>query len=983
MYTLTVIMHYGVNMHWFPEKVESKLFLMVMTICLGASLFSAQLLLSTEEDSLLEKTKSDLEGLSQQHEFSLLNELKDRMYQGVQVAKTIQKAWSAESASTFPLNLSEQSDGSKIGVSPNLVSSVYISSGTQVSKKLMTRIALAEQAFEGLAPEYLSYFRNITFITTENVCISSPASQSALIPDGTIISNHPILVDIPTRKRSGAKPYWTPVRLDANLNIWLTTLVVPMFDGDTYVGVLISEYSLNQIFSRITPTRTNEAPGKTFIIRGDDELILHANLRYQIEKNFKQNNQGISIQHVPNSDAKAIMDTYDAATSKKPFTYMYNGAPHVAYVKPIDHNGWTLVVYMGSEHINATIASFRWKLTAGSLVIAFILMFLIRDAFHRLFLKRILELEQATHDYVTNEEFIIPNPGKDEIGQLAYSFQELIHSLEAGKSRITQQALQLESETVERLQVIESLEESETKFRALFEESSDAIMLLGEEHCIDCNNATLSLFHFNDKSMFLETPLLDLSPLQQPYGQQSKEAWKHHTQRAFENGKDHFEWQIQTHENECVWVDILLTVIPYQGDKVLHAVMRNIGDRKNEEMERVRLTTAIEQAAESIMLTGTSGNILYVNPAFEDFNQYTREDVLGKNTSLLFGAKHDSNFINDIHRMVMQGQVWKGQIECKRKDNTEYMSEFTISPVRDNEQNIINFVYVSRDVSKEISMELQLRQAQKMEAIGELASGIAHEINTPTQYIGDNIRFFRDSFEDLRTLLDEYKKINSLNGDNGSLEELRESVQKITEDIDLEYLEEEIPLAIAQSLDGNARVAEIIRAMKEFAHPGAEERIAIDINHAIKNTISVARNEWKYVADIETNLAADLPLLTCYPGSLNQVLLNMVVNASHAIADTIEEGGTDKGLITLTTSHDDTWLEIRIKDTGSGIKEENRSKIFDPFFTTKEIGKGTGQGLSIAHSVIVEKHQGIIDVESEVGKGTTFILKIPLETETV
>jgi signal transduction histidine kinase len=145
--------------------------------------------------------------------------------------------------------------------------------------------------------------------------------------------------------------------------------------------------------------------------------------------------------------------------------------------------------------------------------------------------------------------------------------------------------------------------------------------------------------------------------------------------------------------------------------------------------------------------------------------------------------------------------------------------------------------------------------------------------------------------------------------------------------------------------------------------------------------MSVARNEWKYVADVETDLEDDLPLVPCFPGSFNQVILNLFVNAAHAIGDVVKDGSDGKGKITVTTREDNGWVEIRLGDTGCGIPEANRTKIFDPFFTTKEVGKGTGQGLSIAHSVIVEKHGGTIDFESEIGKGTTFIIRVPLEYE--
>ncbi len=505
-------------------------------------------------------------------------------------------------------------------------------------------------------------------------------------------------------------------------------------------------------------------------------------------------------------------------------------------------------------------------------------------------------------------------------------------------------------------------------------------MLIDGEHCIDCNGSAMSLFKFGTKKELMTISLLKLAPEHQPNGQTSQEQWLFERELAFKTDKRHFEWLIKNQDNELVWVDILLTVIPYEGRNIIHAVLRDISDRKNEEMERVRLTTAIEQAAESIMITNAKGDILYVNPAFEELNQFTRNDVLNQNASMLYSDKYENDWLEEMENTVFGGKVWQGKMDLMRKDGTTYKAESTISPVRDNAGIVINFVYVSRDVSKEINMELQLRQAQKMEAIGELASGIAHEINTPTQYIGDNIRFFRDSFEDLKQLLDEYQKFLSLDIDDDAAKALQESTQKVIEDIDLAYLEEEVPLAIGQSLDGNARVAEIVRAMKEFAHPGSEECIAIDINNSIKNTISVARNEWKYVAEIETDLAPDLPMLTCYPGSLNQVILNLVVNAAHAIGDTLDENGTEKGTITLTTSHDKSHLEIRIGDSGCGIPEENRVKIFDPFFTTKAIGKGTGQGLSIAHSVVVEKHLGTIEVESEIGKGTTFIIRIPLDT---
>ncbi|MBU0595079.1 histidine kinase, partial [Candidatus Bipolaricaulota bacterium] len=203
----------------------------------------------------------------------------------------------------------------------------------------------------------------------------------------------------------------------------------------------------------------------------------------------------------------------------------------------------------------------------------------------------------------------------------------------------------------------------------------------------------------------------------------------------------------------------------------------------------------------------------------------------------------------------------------------------------------------------------------------------------------------------------------------------------ILDELDLDFLKEEIPKAIAQSLEGVGRVAEIVRSMKEFSHPGGTEKQATDLNRAIEATITVARNEWKYVAEMAMDLDPDLPPVPCLAGDFNQVILNLIINAAHAIGDVVGENSGEKGTVTITTRQNGDWAEIRISDTGTGIPEENRSKIFDHFFTTKELGKGTGQGLAIAHAVITEKHSGTITVESEVGKGTTFIIRLPIEPE--
>ncbi|MFW6147705.1 MAG: ATP-binding protein [Thermodesulfobacteriota bacterium] len=277
----------------------------------------------------------------------------------------------------------------------------------------------------------------------------------------------------------------------------------------------------------------------------------------------------------------------------------------------------------------------------------------------------------------------------------------------------------------------------------------------------------------------------------------------------------------------------------------------------------------------------------------------------------------------------------------------------------------------------------QLIQSEKLASIGQLAAGIAHEINTPTQYAGDNVRFLRDAFNDLNILFEKYVHLPQTLKEGMPVEELVKEVNFTIEETDLDYLKDEIPRAIEQTLEGMERISEIVRSMKEFSHPGVKDKTAVDINRAIETTITVSRNEWKYVSEMETDLDPSLPLVPCLPGELNQVFLNLIINAAQAIADKTEGGSAGKGIIRISTRKDGHYVEIRFSDTGTGIPEEIHAKIFEPFFTTKEVGAGTGQGLAISRSVIVEKHGGDLWFETESGKGTTFIIRLPVAEEAV
>lgn len=303
----------------------------------------------------------------------------------------------------------------------------------------------------------------------------------------------------------------------------------------------------------------------------------------------------------------------------------------------------------------------------------------------------------------------------------------------------------------------------------------------------------------------------------------------------------------------------------------------------------------------------------------------------------------------------------------------------SVTAVTDSDGERTGALISATDITDRLVLEGQLTQVQKLESIGQLAAGIAHEINTPTQFVGDNIRFLRDAFSDLQLLHDSHARLLQAAEARDVPADLVTQAREAVEQSDIEYLGEEIPNAIEQTLEGVERVATIVRAMKEFSHPGSGTKELTDLNQALESTATVARNEWKYIADLQLELSPDLPPVPCLAGELNQAFLNIIINAAHAIEEST--GGLSKGVIKVSSALSGDWAEVRISDNGSGIPSEVLGKIFDPFFTTKTVGRGTGQGLSIARSVIADKHDGTLTVESRSGQGTTFVIRLPLHED--
>jgi len=404
----------------------------------------------------------------------------------------------------------------------------------------------------------------------------------------------------------------------------------------------------------------------------------------------------------------------------------------------------------------------------------------------------------------------------------------------------------------------------------------------------------------------------------------------------------------------------------------------DITERKNAEAAVSYLASIVESCDVAIIGADLTGKVCTWNAAAERTYGYSRGEMVGGPVSVLWPPEQTQEK-EDVLRRLNHGEVIEHCESIRvRRNGVRIPVLVTYSPIWNGSGTIIGACSISTDITERKLLERQLSQAQKLESIGQLAAGIAHEINTPIQYVGDNVRFLRDSFVRLEKLFEGYDRLlASLRSESASTPFLAD-VEALAKATRVSYLRAEIPKSIEDSLDGAGRVAEIVRAIKEFSHPGPSEKTALDINRAIESTVLVSRNEWKYVADLHTDLDPNLPLVFCVRGEFNQVILNLIVNAAHAIADVAASQPGTKGAITLSTHQDGDWVEIRVRDTGTGIPDEVQPSIFNPFFTTKGVGKGTGQGLAIAHAVIVQKHGGTITFDTEMGAGTTFKIRLPI-----
>jgi PAS domain S-box-containing protein len=393
---------------------------------------------------------------------------------------------------------------------------------------------------------------------------------------------------------------------------------------------------------------------------------------------------------------------------------------------------------------------------------------------------------------------------------------------------------------------------------------------------------------------------------------------------------------------------------------------------------------ALDASEHHVLITDRKGRIVFANLSLAERHGRVREELIGESVEQIVRTDNHSPSQRENMRLAMrENRPIRVIVQGVHSSGRPLWLSLNITPILGPDRKAEHFVGIATDITQSVEdsrikkelqdrvesreqerdrLALELRMAQKLEAVGRLAAGVAHEINTPMQYISDNVTFLSESVDDLADVISAYRA-DRVRGD------------EVAAEVEADYLLTELPKAMQRSRDGLKRVTNIVRAMKEFSHPTTDAHTSADINKALETTLEVARSEYKQVAVIELNLAP-LPLVHCNIGELNQVFLNLVVNAAHAI----EAAGKDvsSGRIRIATSHVGAELHISLEDNGCGIEPHNLDKIFDPFFTTKEVGKGTGQGLAISRSIVVDRHGGAFDVHSIVGTGTRFTIRLPV-----
>jgi len=552
------------------------------------------------------------------------------------------------------------------------------------------------------------------------------------------------------------------------------------------------------------------------------------------------------------------------------------------------------------------------------------------------------------------------------------------------EQRIREKEQEIEARTV----VEKALKEAEYQYRSIFDNALEGIFQASADgKILTANPAMATILGYPTPAALIK----EVVDIRTHFKTESARRDRLFRRLIVGKNVENFEIQVVNATGKVLWLNInARPSLDDQGRlKLVEGIAEDITKRKEAEEklsryhdkleETVQLRTAevIEnQAFLQEVLEGILAAVIVVDQDTLDVLDCNSiaEKLLGYDKATLTRDKN-ALFKTNILKQADDGQMLNRELIVERK-NGELIpvlrNVLTVIYKGSNAKAIILF-----NIAERKALERQVNMSQKLQSIGQLASGIAHEINTPIQYIGSNISFLSESFNQLFETNNLYKMLMEKAKSGEDISQEIEEVARHAEELDLEFLMEEIPHAVNESLSGINQVSSIIKAMKQFAHPEQENLTQVDINKTLEQTVTISKNEWKYVADLQLDLDRTNPEIAGYPGPLNQVFLNLVINAAHAIGEQKGKNG-EKGRIIIRTRRNLSDVTISVSDTGCGIPENTIDKIFDPFFTTKAVGKGTGQGLSIAYSIITEKHRGTIEVESMAGKGTTFIIHLPL-----
>ena len=517
---------------------------------------------------------------------------------------------------------------------------------------------------------------------------------------------------------------------------------------------------------------------------------------------------------------------------------------------------------------------------------------------------------------------------------------------EMRSSRRAAREARLEEVIAEQHQTLAQLKRSETQYRTLFESSSDAIMLLNRSGFLDCNQATLKIFGLNSQDELKRLHPADLSPQRQPDGSDSKTLANQRITTALEQGSLQFEWLHKRTDDTLFPADVWLTAMELDGEMLLQAVVRNVTLRKKKEAMLHTLSTALEQAGESIVITDRNGVIAYVNPAFEKITGYNAQEAIGQTPRILKSGKQHPSFYEQMWHTITRGEVWHGKVEDKKKDGTLYPAMLTISPIVDEHGKITHFIGLHSDLSEQEALEQQFYQAQKMEAVGIMVGGIAHNFNNMLAGITGNI----------------YMAKKSAAGD------------------------EKLSLKLSNIEELSFRSAEMIQQLLTFARKGIMRKQEISFSALLEETLSIlCAEQANHHIDLHRDISSDALMVEGDTSQLSQVIMNLIHNARDAVEHTTEPSITvrlehyrpdDQFFATHPDLAHCEYLHFSVEDNGSGIDQKEQQHIFEPFFTTKEPDKGTGLGLAMVYGSI-QSHHGCIEFDSKRNGGTVFHVYLP------